>query len=707
MAMAQGPTGCPICRPTDVEEEGVAPRVSKVLDPTGAFGEVDWASGVPGYWYDSTTGTWTFQRGATDPAQVINYSRGADVGVDDTLNAQIWDASVDTYGVTATVAAGNSGPTPRSVNDPALAYNVIGVGAFSGGGTTDPSDDSIFAWSSRGPTVGGRKKPDLVAVGDGGLADSYYESTGQLWKYDTGTSYAAPQVGAGAILLAGAGIRDPKVVKAILIDSARPGRATPAAAMGTQVGWLPDWGWGEMNLDAAFHERLNFARDSVPRGGARFFRASTQLAGDRATLAWNRRVADCQPLRQGCYYDTDSGFRVYTLSNLDLAEYDAASGVQLDASTSAVDNVEQVRAAGAGNVVYKVTAGDVDGPAGEPFALAATRPITPLATPEPTTSVTVDASGPQRAGDPVRVVAEVANRSADLTAENTQVTLALPEGVEMVAGDQTQPVGTLQTRGAPSDRATASWTVRGTTDGIKQLIASTSASRYGSTFRSSAATSFGVDAAPPIVTLAAPTASPTNGAITIAWGASDQGAGVAAYDVEVAKDGEDFSPWLSATTQTAATYLAATGHRYRFRVRATDALGNISDYVVSPEVDVPNATDDPAANPGGDGPPDVDQHRPLSPELKIMRVRRSGSRLLVRGTVARGANGRITAMWSARRRGRATGARASTYAQLGTFALGVKIPRTARRARRARLTVTYAGGHHFAKQTRHLTLRSR
>ncbi|MDX6258344.1 MAG: serine protease AprX, partial [Kribbellaceae bacterium] len=245
MAAAQGPVGCPLCQPVDAEEKGVAPGVGKVLDPSGAGAETDWAAGVPYYWYDDPSGTWKLQPGAPDPAQVINFSRGNDANYDDSIGAQEWDATVDTYGVTATVAAGNSGPAAHTVNDPALAYNVIGVGAFSGGGTTDPSDDSVFSWSSRGPTVGGRKKPDLVAVGDGGLAYSYFETTGKLWKYDTGTSYAAPQVGGGAILLAGAGIRDPKVVKAILINSARQGRATPASTMGTQTGWQPDWGWGE------------------------------------------------------------------------------------------------------------------------------------------------------------------------------------------------------------------------------------------------------------------------------------------------------------------------------------------------------------------------------------------------------------------------------------------------------------------------------
>jgi hypothetical protein len=663
---------------------------------------------VPYYWYDNASGTWKLQPGAPDPAQVINFSRGNDATYDDSIGAQEWDATVDSYGVTATVAAGNSGPASRTVNDPALAYNVIGVGAFSGGGTTDPADDSVFAWSSRGPTVGERKKPDLVAVGDGGLADSYYQSTGKLWNYDTGTSYAAPQVGGGAILLAGAGIRDPKVVKAILINSARPGRATSSAPMGTQVGWLPDWGWGEMNLDAAYHERLNFDRGQVPANSARFFRATAQATGDRATLVWNRRVADCQPLRQGCYYDTSSGFRVYTLSNLDLAEYDAATDMSLASSTSGVDNVEQVRAPAAGNVVYKVSAGDVDGPAGESFAIAATRPLTALVTPQPNVSVTVEPRGPVRAGDPVRVDATIANPSPDLTAGDAQVTLNVPLGVELVAGQQTQALGTLQPKGTPGDTRNVSWIVRGSSTGLKQLIAGATAIRYGSTFRSSATGSFTVDAEPPRVTLASPAGTISDPGIPVSWSGTDDGAGVSSYDVQVAPNGGPFTPWLTATTQTSGTYAGSRGSRYRFRARATDAFGNTSDYVTTPDVVI-----EPGGGPTGPNPPSRD---PLptdggtalrSPELRITAIRQARARLVVRGTVARAANGKVTALWTARVHGRRYVVRVSTYAQLRSYRLVLTIPRPARAAKRATVSVHYRGGEGFATQTRRTALRSR
>ena len=703
IAAAQGPSGCALCTAADADEKGVAPGLSKILDPNGAGAESDWAAGVPYYSFDSSTSTWKLQPPAPDPAQVINYSRGADATYDDALIPQTFDATVDAYGVTMTVAAGNSGPAARSVNDPAIAYNVIGVGAFSGGGTTDPSDDTVFGWSSRGPTVAGRKKPDLVAVGDGGLAYSYYQETGKLWKYDTGTSYAAPQVGGGAILLAGAGIRDPQVVKAILINSARQGRATPSSPMGTQTGWLPDWGWGEMNLDAAYHQRLNFGRDQVPANGARFFRATDQAAGDRATLVWHRRVADCTPLRQGCYYDTDSGFHTYALSNLDLTEYDAATGAPRAASTSAIDNVEQVRAPAPGNVVYKVSAGHIDGPPAEPFALAATRPLTPLATPKPTVTLTLSAAGNVRAGTAIDVTADVANPSTDLTAEDANVTLELPAGVELVGSDATQPLGTLATEGAAGDHAVAHWTVSGTAGGVNQLVAIASASRYGSTFTSAATGSFSIDATPPAVTLTA--TPPTDGTvIQLAWGATDEGAGVGSFDVDVSTDAGPFVPWLTATSLTSSAYDGARGSRYRFRVRATDSFGNVSQYVVSPEIAIgasapPKGGDD--DGPGGGGGGGINRPARQSPKLKITRVGDKGRRLTVRGTVARAANGKVTAVW----RGRANrGARGSTYAKRRAFRLVLRLPA---HTHRGRLNVTYLGDDRFSRQSRSVIVRSR
>ena len=73
----------------------------------------------------------------------------------------------------------------------------------------------------------------------------------------------------------GAGITDPMAIRALLIDSARHGRATPAQAMGTQTGWQPDWGWGELDLTQAYAERTHLRSGTVKPGEPRFFTATT------------------------------------------------------------------------------------------------------------------------------------------------------------------------------------------------------------------------------------------------------------------------------------------------------------------------------------------------------------------------------------------------------------------------------------------------
>src|SRR5206468_12070491 len=196
------------------------------------------------------------------------------------------------------------------------------------------------------------KKPDLVADGRMLAARWDWRTSGQLWRTVTGTSFSSPQTAGAALLLQGAGITDPLAVKAILLDSARNGRATPSDAMGTQTGWQADWGWGELNLDAAYQQRTNFYVGTVSQDAARFYRATTQATGDKATITWNRRVAsDNSDLRNRTK-------TVFALSNLNLHEYDnsaatacASAPTPRTSSTSTIDNVEQVRSPNAASVV--------------------------------------------------------------------------------------------------------------------------------------------------------------------------------------------------------------------------------------------------------------------------------------------------------------------------------------------------------------------
>ena len=69
--------------------------------------------------------------------------------------------------------------------------------------------------------------------------------------------------------------------------------------------------------------------------------------------------------------------------------------------------------------------------------------------------------------------------------------------------------------------------------------------------------------------------------IYVDWIAVDDYTGVAAYDVQVSKDGGAWAAWLTGTRAGAGTYLAESGHGYAFRVRARDGKGNWSPWNVS------------------------------------------------------------------------------------------------------------------------------
>jgi hypothetical protein len=700
MAASQGPAGCSLCQAADASQKGSAYGVSKVLNPDQTMSPWEWSAGRSFAYYDNGSGRWTIQPGASDPAQVMSYSRCADTSEDDSGSARSFDEIVDAYGTTVAVAAGNSGPATQTVNDPALAYNVIAAGAYCCSSSVDRSTDTVWSWSSRGPTAGGRKKPDLVAPGDGDLADAIYNTTGSLWHYQTGTSFAAPQIAAGATLLAGAAIRDPKVVKALLINSARLGRSAPGEPWGSQVGWQPDFGWGELDLDAAYQQRLNFDAAEVPQNSARFYRATAQAAGERATLVWHRRVNPCSVLRTGCVH-SDPSYHVYSLTNLDLAAYNAADATLEATSNSTIDNVEQVRTSGAGDVIYKVTAGYVDGHPAEPFALAAKQPLTRLVTPQPDVSVTTSATGPVGPKQTVTVTATISNPSPDLTAPNTSVTLTLPAGVEFVSGQPAQPLGTLAKQGSAGSTIAATWTVRGTADGVKNLKATATSTVYDTPLSSSATRALTVDAAGPQVAISSPAGVTPNPALSVAWGGSDAGSGVDTYDVDVSVNGGPFVPWLRATTQTAATYAGALGNRYRFRVRAVDALGNTSATIESDDISIVSVlTQDPTAtNPGGSG-------KRAGAGLRIAWTDRRRTALVVGGTISSAASREVRATWTAKVRRKRVTVRGRGRIRSGRFTIKLGIPRRARSAKRATLTLTYRGDKRVRPATRRVSVRN-
>ena len=122
------------------------------------------------------------------------------------------------YGYTVVTAAGNNGPGRCTINSPGTSPLVITVGAAD---LTRDGAIKVAGFSSRGPTLSGESKPDLVAPGvdicslDGKNPKGY--------SVQSGTSMAAPVVsGVAACLYAMRPGLTPAQVKQILVSDALP-----------------------------------------------------------------------------------------------------------------------------------------------------------------------------------------------------------------------------------------------------------------------------------------------------------------------------------------------------------------------------------------------------------------------------------------------------------------------------------------------------
>lgn len=682
MAVSRGAVDCGLCTDADATSRGVAPGLDSVLDAESgnpSVNDASWALGVGSFGVS----------GAKDAAEAMSDSHGFAAATDDDASLQGTDKFIAAYGASMAYPAGNEGPG-RTVNEECIAYDTLCMGGFAPNATVDPSDDTIPDFSSRGPSPGGRKKPDLVAVASSEFANQHYLRDGNLWSGGSGTSLAAPQGGAAAALLAGAGISEPIAQKAILIDSARQGRVTPASAMGTQTGWQPDWGWGALNLEQSLAELSHIYANDVPGGEAQFYRTTLVAPGDRATLVWNRRAVGC--INPGC------GTTALTLTNLDLQQLNPATGVVEAQSASTIDNVEQVRSPRAGDAIYKVKAAStVDGLPGERYAMAATRQITPLTTPRPATELTVDTTK-ALPGQDVHVQACVTNPSRDLTAENAQVTLHLPAGVSLAPGSApaTQTLGTLPAAGTPGAAVAVGWMVHAEGDDLNRLVADSTATHYGESFSSSDSTAFLSDGTPPTVSLTAPEGDVASPDLPIRWDATDAGSGVRDYDLDAAVDGGPFTSWLSHASATAAVFSGSRGHRYRFRVRATDLLGSSSGYVTSDEVSILQLS---APPPGKIDDPQAPRMKRLDPRIRIRRLKRRGRVLRLAGSLASRNPATLLVTLKGNSAWHRVRLRARVYPQRGRFGAALILPRGVATLAHATITIRFSGDADFYGQT--------
>jgi subtilisin family serine protease len=170
--------------------KGVAPKaklvIAKALDNNGN-GQLDWI-------IDACE--WLASQGV----KIINLSLGTTVPSDgtDPLCKEV-NYLVEKKGIIVVAAAGNEDKQSYAIGSPGAAENAITVAA------TDKRDRPA-SFSSRGPTLDGRPKPDLAAPGVRIAAARASGTTmgqviNQYYVYVDGTSFAAPHVSGVCALL--------------------------------------------------------------------------------------------------------------------------------------------------------------------------------------------------------------------------------------------------------------------------------------------------------------------------------------------------------------------------------------------------------------------------------------------------------------------------------------------------------------------------
>jgi serine protease AprX len=234
---------------------------------------------------------WVVTNRARYGIRVVNLSWGTDAvqrADVDPLNAAVeraWQA-----GLVVVVSAGNAGPAAGTVAKPGDDPFVITVGAADTGGTVDPADDAPAAFSSRGTTIGGATKPDVLAPGVSMVSNRAPGSTIDLFRPEarlgdslfkgTGTSQAAAVVsGVAARLIQANPTATPNQIKAALAGSTHGRLAGPAG------------GAGLIDASAAL-DAVDGRRGPAPPSANLGLRSSTGLGSLDATRGTHPVVSD-------------------------------------------------------------------------------------------------------------------------------------------------------------------------------------------------------------------------------------------------------------------------------------------------------------------------------------------------------------------------------------------------------------------------------
>ena len=412
----------------------------------------------------------------TEKPENINYSFGNGTAndIDYSPFDQFFDGAIDTFNIMVSKSTGNNGWGTTRITHPAPAYNLLASANMDDLDTASRADDIITSSSSRGPTLLGRKKPDITAPG----TDSMTTNRTGTFSNLGGTSSASPHTGGGIVLMRQLGATTTYGAKAVLLNAvdAWTDNNTQTSADDAPVAgsfWNKTFGWGYLDLGEAYANGPDLFEDEMaaPQVGVRNFKLyrGHMFSGEKATLVWNRHV-----LHNG----TSNPTQIEDLSNLDLVVFNRQTNTAVGTSNSAIDNVEQVDVDADGPVVLKVyTTGTFDPQIPtEGFGLATEEAFT-------ASSGIVFAMTPTLPpnaipGSTVQVSVQVTN-TGDIPAHNTNISIA---GATVVNGANPSVVPLIP----PGQTVAAAWdiTVQGT-PGTQQLTFTATSNSYGEVFSSS------------------------------------------------------------------------------------------------------------------------------------------------------------------------------------------------------------------------------
>lgn len=539
--------------------------------------------------------------GAAQGPEVVNHSLGYGTADDTDYsdNDSFYDAYVSYYDIMVTKSCGNGywDNTDPTITHPAPAFNLLAVANMNDQGTTARSDDVRRTDSSVGPTLNGRKKPDITAPG------SYIMSTYAYWSGSnpdfvskSGTSMSAPHVAAAIILMEDAGNHTPMAQKAVLINTAdawTSNDTSTTADDGSVTGsyWDKSYGWGYLDMYEAHFNRADYFVDSVVPNNGNSTPDDYELykgymyANEKATMVWEKRSN---------YVAGDPPTVKYSLSDLNIRLYNEADNSLVDYDFDVDDNVHQVAANVAGTMVIKAYANtsSFSGATSESFALATEENFVRADPPAFSISLTMP---PAVVSNTVFTVTANVQNTGDVRSHNNMVTLTIPGGFTIVTGANPQNIGIISA-GATGQ---ATWTVRASsTSGNYTISASNSSSCYVETYTGSGSGSIIVD----------PTHTPLSNDVPVIYSAipKDFSFSLVDYDwccvginptvnhnIKADDNADLLTPYQSSTySGTTRDFIVTNGHQAAWGAPtvhyAQVYYGTASNYTIEVEWSVPD-----------------------------------------------------------------------------------------------------------------------